>query len=435
LEKEEISSVATATNIDLLNDNSKETINGEAASAEKETAPETLPTAHSDDAYDAATYGRQLHEALVPLPEAQGKTAFYTKRFMAGLCNQYGRFIGIMLLARKNGFDQIIEESINWRDTFGTNTDVHTSKMWDVVHWNSFYPVLPRFVRYEKDIHEDLTIIEGENYAESVVKYNVSEGFDIWNSSMPPRPPPFGLFPNQGENHYRTLMRKIDHDRAQWDDKSSLKIYETILKGALRPHPFLQTVIDQTASKLGGLHGQGYMVIHMRVEPDMARQMNCGDKKVWYVDNITDMIYKEYPEPPVQTVLIVFARALIEDLEEQAKTSRREINHHQKVNRHNLNKIKDLLDNGMWGGKVKVVEAGSVIVEEAGNPFYKYYSNIAGGIVNFFLAVQSKILVGTEISTWSTLSMNTRYYRDIKENYFYRPEGLKNVTNVHWFRC
>lgn len=42
------------------------------------------------------------------------------------------------------------------------------------------------------------------------------------------------------------------------------------------------------------------------------------------------------------------------------------------------------VQNGMLGGKVKVVEAGSAMVEAAGNPFYKHYSNIVGGIVNFF---------------------------------------------------
>jgi len=82
----------------------------------------------------------------------------------------------------------------------------------------------------------------------------------------------------------------------------------------------------------------------------------------------------------------------------------------------------------MWGGKVKVVEAGSAIVD-------------AAGILNFFLAIHYSILVGgTEVSSWSTLSINSRYYRDIKENYFYRPEWLYCVTpprvrTPHWFRC
>eukprot|EP00979_Chaetoceros_neogracilis_P009572 scaffold2184_cov266-Chaetoceros_neogracile.AAC.31 len=442
LEKEEIKDEAAESIIIELE---KEEIKDEAAESiiielEKEET-------NSVESYDSVLYERQLHEALTPLPESQSKTGFYTKQFMAGLCNQYGRFVGTILLARTtNGFDQIINESINWKDTYGTDATILTSKLWDLVHWNSFYPMLPRFVRYEKETHKDLISapssfkIDGKNYTHPTVKYNVSEGHNIWNSSLSISPPPFGQFPNQGENQYRQLTTSINNGRAKYDRKLSLKMYETILKGALRPHPFLQAIVDQTASKFGGLNDEGYMVIHMRVEPDMNKQMNCGHKKVWYVDNITDMVYKQYPKPPVQTVLLVFARALIEAMEIDAKKSERGLSHHQKVNRHNLNEINDLLDNGMWGGKVKVVEAGSAIVEEAGNPFYKYYSNIAGGIVNFFLAIQSKILVGTEVSTWSTLSINTRFYRGIKENYFYRPEGLHwvtppNVTKPHKFVC
>ena len=308
-------------------------------------------------------------------------------------------------------------------DTFGTNT----FGTLNLVHWNSFYPDLPRFVRYEKDMHTDLkaypldklTLAPGEEYDNIDVRYDVPDGHDIWNTSLSTYPPPIGQFPNQSFNKFRQLSKGIEYGQAQPEDLD-LKIYEVILKGALRPHPFLQAIIDKTASNLGGDDGQGYMVMHMRVEPDMLQQRTCVDKKVWHVDNITDMVYKQFPEPPVKTV-IVFARALIETMEAhtKAKETRSEI---EVVNRHNLDSIQDLLENGMWGGKVKVVEAGSAMVEASGDPFYKYYSNIAGGIVNFFLAIHSKILVGIEVLTWSTLSMNSRYYRDMKDSLFYTPD-------------
>jgi len=110
------------------------------------------------------------------------------------------------------------------------------------------------------------------------------------------------------------------------------------------------------------------------------------------------MVYKQFPEPPIKTVLLVFARSLLDAMEDRAKAKRKR-SHMKKGNRHNLDMIQDLLDNDMWGGKVKVAEAGSAVVEAAGNPFYKHSSNIAGGIVNFFLAIHSNILVGTEVST------------------------------------
>jgi len=410
-----------------------------------------ISTRH-DSNYNPQEYQRRLQETLIPLPNSKVNTTNHIRSFMAGLCNQYQRFIGTILLAHKKGYGQIIEESITWKDTFGTNFFIQTHKLWDVVHWNSFYPTLPRFARYEQNIHTDLAILTitkkmdegGDVYEWNETIYNVSKNHDIWKNVT--YPPPLGEHPNQGEVQYRKLMRDIDYGHALKSHPEEYEIYKTILNGALRPHPVLQGIIDKTAARLGGGGGdsnsskKGYMVIHARLEPDMARQQMCNDKKVYFMDNITDMIYRQYPEPPVETVLLVFARALLEKMEDRAQEKRARRNHHDKVNKHNLDLINNLLENGMWGGKVKVIEAGSELVENEGDPFYKRFSNIAGGIVNFFLAVQSKILIGTEVSTFSTLSMNTRFFRDERENYFYRPDGLHWVTppnshKPHRFMC
>jgi hypothetical protein len=246
-------------------------------------------------------------------------------------------------------------------------------------------------------------------------------------------------------------------DQAEKTNPVQLAMYKAMLEGALRPHPFLQGVIDQTRMELlgagtgteTGIGQKGYMVLHARVEPDMARENEriCRQYRVMNMTEILDMIYDQYPEPPVTTVLIVLSRAL---MEEEAQKQGMKNHHHQHepdsfhiMNDHNLKTLNDILQYGMWNGKVKVVEAGSQMVQEAGNDFYRYYSNIAGSIVNFFLAIQSNILVGTEISTFSTLAMNSRIYRGQLENYFYRPQGLywmspsndENVTKPHRFVC
>ena len=58
-------------------------------------------------------------------------------------------------------------------------------------------------------------------------------------------------------------------------DPKKIKVFDMILKGALRPHPFLEGIINRTrdelrASEDGYIHE--YMTLHARVEPDMARQ-------------------------------------------------------------------------------------------------------------------------------------------------------------------
>ena len=151
---------------------------------------------------------------------------------------------------------------------------------------------------------------------------------------------------------------------------------------------------------------------------------------------IINMIYEKFPEPPVSTVLIQFNRA---DFEVEEKIKRRGDPIHDLL-LNNFKEINQLVQQGMWGGKVRVVEAGSKMVEEAGNPFYTRYSAVTGGIINLFLAIESNIFIGTEISTYSASAVNGRFYREQRENYFYHPDGLywitpENRTKPYRFSC
>jgi len=388
--------------------------------------------------YNAAEYEQQLKESLIALPEVN--TSYHAYYFFAGLCNQYMRFLGLIFLSEIEGYNQIIEESVSWKDTYGHNDDVPHHLLWDVVHWNTFYPILPRFASFDEKNHTDLSLVETNvDLGNSIlvkrhVKYNVS-GDSFVNAT---KPYPLGMFPMQSKNKYKIFVKKIDNGRAAQTNPMQLEMYKTILKGALRPHPRLQSIIDKIRIQLGA-GDKGYMVLHARVEPDMIKQNErvCRDWRVTNMTDIIDMIYEKFPEPPVNAVLIVFARSLMED---EAKKEAKTPDKFHILNDHNLKAINEIVENGMWGGKVKVFEAGSRMIEETGGDIFKYYSNLAGSIVNFFLAIQSDILIGTQISTFSTLAMNSRFYREQRENYFYRPLGIHwmsppNATKPHWFKC
>ena len=399
--------------------------------------PAKVDSEHTTSGFNAAEYEQQLKASLIALPDA--KTTSHARAFLAGLCNQYMRFLGLIFLSEMEGHSQIIEESIAWKDTYGHDDFVPHYMLWDVAHWNTFYPTLPRFASFDEEIHTDLKLVEtrvdqgGSTFLKRTVEYNVTG--DIFVTAT--KPPPLGQNPMQGKNKYKQFVKSIQHERAAFSHPVQLEMYKTILKGALRPHPFLQSVIDKIRDQLGA-GDKGYMVLHARVEPDMVVQNErvCKQWRVMNMTQIIDMIYEKFPEPPVNTVLIVFARTIMEEYGNKDTKK----NEFHKLNDHNLKIINDMVENGMWGGKVKVVEAGSKMVETIGSDFYKYYSNLVGSIVNFFLAIQSDILVGTEVSTFSTLAMNSRFYRDQRENYFYRPMGLHwmsppNATKPHWFSC
>ncbi len=226
-------------------------------------------------AYNAAEYEKLLDATLKAFPDE--KTACHSNTFYSGLNNQIHKYLGVCFAASSGNFSQIIEESITWKDTLGTNDYLPHQKLWDVVHWNSFFPTLPRFARYDIELHPDLDLIEinsatinGTAYATPQTTYNVT--WDIWENRNKTRPQPIIRNLHEGFNKYRRLSRVINNGRVHLleEMKHHLVMYEEILKGALRPHPFLQGIVDREIVKLRT--GGKFMTLHARVEPDMARQ-------------------------------------------------------------------------------------------------------------------------------------------------------------------
>jgi len=241
-----------------------------------------------------------------------------------------------------------------------------------------------------------------------------------------------GIRQNQAQNSYKRFSRILQYNNgtlAQRNEPENYAMYKLIHQ-AFRPHPALQVMVDKVANDLRSSTTEGgtgtYAVLHARIEPDMDMHPMCKDKKVRNVTDIIDAIYAQYPEPPVSKVLIVFNRNLLEA--EAQKDGGKDNSVHQMAV-HNLKVVNEAVQSGLWGGRVEMVEAGSRMVEEVlDNPFYKHFSNVVGGIVNFFVAIQADLFIGTEVSTYTTMVINSRFYRELRQNYFYRPEGLYWVT-------
>ena len=257
------------------------------------TASTATSTATSTSNYNYEEYQKLLEQSLTP--KTNVSTAAHSKHFFSGLNNQVQRFMGVVFNALNEDFGQIIEESISWKDTFGHNDLVSHHMLWDVVHWNSFFPELPRFGRYEKELypHLDLKIhnvtaegksssphidtsatsIEGGNsiYPVRRVHYNVT--WDIWMNRSITIPQPIIQRPQASVNRFKETSKSIQQENFH-HSKIGLqneKAFAMIHKGALKPHPFLQGIINRTRDELGAGE-KGYMTLHARVEPDMARQ-------------------------------------------------------------------------------------------------------------------------------------------------------------------
>ena len=215
--------------------------------------------------YNEEEYEKVLNESLKSLPNVT--TGVFTQYLFSGLNNQLRTFTGFMFMAHDEGIGQLIEQSFKWKDQFGKRYWVPHKKLWDVVHWNTFYPILPRFVSYDKDLHPDIDVKPSNGKKDVRFKEHVaSENYTTAN------PRQFVSHRQQGWFRNGALQKAIAADRVGDEGQfyEQAKMNESILKGALRPHPFLQSLVDKEIERLRS--GGKIMTIHLRVEPDMARQ-------------------------------------------------------------------------------------------------------------------------------------------------------------------
>lgn len=260
--------------------------------SERQMKPISLSTTRIKDEMSAghiSQYDTHLQATLKPIPNVT--TACHSNFVSSGLNSQVQRFIGLILVASENNIDQIIEESVSWKDTLSHKDLVPHHKLWDVVHWNTFFPTLPRFASYNEDDHPHLhltiekTMVGTQEFLKRRVDFNVP--WDIWTNSTNTKPQPLIRWPQQANDRYEQLTKRVDTDTV--DHHPSFKklehMYEKILQGALRPHPFLQGIIDKKRAELGG-DERGYMIIHAHIEPDVARQDDVCAVSYINIDNL-----------------------------------------------------------------------------------------------------------------------------------------------------
>jgi len=76
----------------------------------------------------------------------------------------------------------------------------------------------------------------------------------------------------------------------------------------------------------------------------------------------------------------------------------------------NLAALNNAIDHGLWGGRVIVFEAGA---EGAANStIFKNYPGISGAIIDFYLATEATVFIGTAVSSFSNDVWTTLLYED-----------------------
>eukprot|EP00934_Nitzschia_sp_Nitz4_P001778 Nitzschia sp. Nitz4//NODE_202_length_38933_cov_72.610268//9051//10802//NITZ4_additional_000020-RA//1//CDS//3329531780//1778//frame0 len=353
--------------------------------------------------------------------------------FRSGYRNQIMAFTMMVFRAIRHEHGQLLMDSFKMKDNYGTNRFIPFRDLWDVPHWNSHYPKLPRLVDYDPIIHDQFNPntsppryqLEDKNYT------NVNGTFI---SPYSVRPYVFGdqklMFGYKGYAKGRGYFAVDGH-------RNPTEIL--MMQGAMRPHPDMQAIIDQNLKQLvkdSTPNPDGsfdYMTLHARVEPDMQAHPMCREKKVLNLTTIFDFVQTKWPKAPVSTIFMPINRKVIE-LEAVVKSNISETNW---IAIENLRALNWARDEGLWNGTAKVVEFGRKALE--GTRFEDKPST-PGAMLDFFIGVNAKIFIGTEVSSFSHDLLATRFFRNLTENYYYIPDGLHDWSppgsvDPAGFRC
>lgn len=146
------------------------------------------------------------------------------------------------------------------------------------------------------------------------------------------------------------------------------------------------------------------------------------EKKVIYLKQILAALEAKFPIPPATRAFIPINRQYLEQEGVPNKNNPRLTN---MVAVENLRVLNDAVKYGLWNGTVKVFEFGANALK--GTRFAERPST-TGALLNFYIASNANVFVGTEVSSYSHDLAATRFYAGNVRNYRYTPDGVLEWT-------
>jgi hypothetical protein len=336
-------------------------------------------------------------------------------------------FTILLFVAIRYGHGQVLLDSISQKDMYGSEQFIPFRDLWDIEHWNQHHPQLPRLVEYDPIVHEQFNVEKRTwyRYWSPSTEKLYSNADSSFKTASPVRP--YASL----DNLLDTYMRYAGKRRGPYIQEGGQRNPAELLmfQGALRPSLYLRQLIDHHVHRLTGRttmlsnsETSNYMTLHARVEPDMQRHPVCRDKKVMSLTDIFEFMESRWKDPPASHVFMPINRQL---LEKEAKREKMESEGADSIAIENLKALNRARDEGLWGGRAKVFEAGAPAM--MGTKFEQRRST-AGSLLDFFIGVNAKIFIGTEVSSFSHDLLATRFYKGKRENYKYLPDGLHPWT-------
>ena len=358
------------------------------------------------------TQQQRFQNSIRPWPNVS-TVGFLDRRFYAGYRNQVMTFIGFLMFASRENHSQILLPTLRHMDFHGTEELIPHEFLFDVEHWNSFYPQLPRMVSCDSTLFDQFDCVQND-----------------WKSSNTTRTRPYGLGTyEQCYGMYHAYNQRMGPFATP---DFPHRVDKLILSGALQPHPDLRDIVkkylhsiiytNQTTTTTTSSSASEYMALHARVEPDMQRHIGCPDKKVPELKRIFKLLEAQFPDPPAMRLFLPINRNA---LEQEAYIDPSNLNGTNWVAVRNIIALDRAVKRGLWAGRVQVFECGAKALE---GTKYERLQATTGSMIDFYLAFHAKLFVGTEVSSFSADLVKTRFYAGNKQNYMYRPHGIDRWT-------
>jgi hypothetical protein len=197
--------------------------------------------------------------------------ASYTPHLYSGFPNQMAVFTILILESIRQGHGQFMIESIRMKDTYGSSRYVKFEDLWDVEHWNSFYPQLPRLVNSDPVLHDQFDIkVKGPKRDKETKKWQYNNGTFIPDDVQADRPSYWGA-------HQLVMAGFMRYSKGRGPyvgpRKSANPADILMQKGALRPHPNLQAIIDKVLKSVSGNDGKSLEYMTVRKYTSMQRRL------------------------------------------------------------------------------------------------------------------------------------------------------------------
>jgi hypothetical protein len=169
---------------------------------------------------------------------------------------------------------QILIESIRMKDTFGTGQYLPFEKVFDVVHWNSYYPALPRLVRHDPDIFPQWPIPR-----------------ELWGKTANHTQP--YVLPG-GTLYLMNRFKKYADDLVASNITERHPAELLMMKGALSPNPNLQKDIDRIISARAtkqGLSSFDYMTVRAACSPSQRNACAVGEFRQYLPHTFLSLVH------------------------------------------------------------------------------------------------------------------------------------------------